>query len=252
MRVAPLFGFTAPMARTGKSLLVDVISILPTGRAMPVKSQGKNEEEFEKRLGGSLLAADLCISIDCSRPLSGDMLCQALTQDEVDVRLLGHSLNIKTATIATIFANGNNLVIEGDLTGRSLLCSLDAKVERPELRNFNVDVVETAHARRGELVVCALTVLRAWQVARKNGERVNIDPFGGFEDWSRRVREALIWLDEADPYDTVDKARGNDPAREALVAVLVQWERHLGAGTPCTVQEIIARAVNVPGFYTAL
>jgi hypothetical protein len=253
MRVAPLFGFTAPMTRTGKSLLVDVVSILATGRAMPVKSQGRNEEEFEKRLGGSLLAADLCISIDnCSRPLSGDMLCQALTQDEVDVRVLGHNRNIKTATIATIFANGNNLVVEGDLTGRSLLCSLDAKVERPELRKFNVDVIETAHARRGELVICALTVLRAWHVARQKGERVNIGSFGGFEDWSRRVREVLIWLGEADPYDTVNKLRANDPAREALVAVLLQWRDHLGIGAPCTVQEVIARAVNVPEFYIAL
>jgi hypothetical protein len=31
---------------------------------MPVLSQGKNEEEFEKRLGASLLADDACINID--------------------------------------------------------------------------------------------------------------------------------------------------------------------------------------------
>ena len=119
--------------------------MLATGRAVPVKSQGRNEEEFEKRLGGNLLAGDVCISIDnCSRPLSGDMLCQALSEDEVEVRVLGHNRNIKTATIATIFATGNNLIIADDLTDRCLLGSLDAGVERPGLRKFTVDVENEA------------------------------------------------------------------------------------------------------------
>jgi putative DNA primase/helicase len=254
MATAPLIGFSAPMARTGKSLLVKLMGILATGRAVPTKSQGKNEEEFEKRLGGNLLAGDVCISIDnCSRPLTGDMLCQALSEDEVEVRVLGFTHNIKTATIATIFATGNNLIIADDLTDRCLLCSLDAKVERPGSRKFSVDVVKETRARRGELVVAVLTILRAWHIARAAGERVNnIDPFGGFDDWSRQVREALIWLGQADPNDTMNKAKENDPAHEELVAVLLQWEKHIGIGSPYTVQEVIAYAVNTPTFYTAL
>ena len=98
----------------------------------------------------------------------------------------------------------------------------------------------------------ALTILRAWHLARTAGERVNVDSFGGFEDWSRRVREALIWLGEADPNDTKEKALTQDPAREALAAVLLQWREHIGIGPCYTVQDVIARAVNVPTFYTAL
>jgi hypothetical protein len=253
MATAPLIAFTAPTARTGKSLLVKLMGILATRRPVPIKSQGKNEEEFEKRLGASLLAGDICISIDnCSAPLSGDLLCQALTEDELDIRPLGHGRNVKTATIATIFATGNNLIIADDLADRCLLCSLDAKVECPGLRKFSVDVVKETRGRRGELVAAALTILRTWHLARAAGERVNVDPFGGFEDWSQRVREALKWLGEADPNDTMIKARENDPAREALVAVLLQWKEHLGIGSPYTIQEVIARAVNTPTFYTAL
>jgi hypothetical protein len=195
MSTAPLTAFTAPAAGTGKSLLIDLMSVLATGRLMPVLSQGKNEEEFEKRLGASLLAGDACISIDnCEAPLSGALLCQALTQGELNIRLLGYSRNIPTAMNAAIFATGNNLVVAGDLTRRCLLGSLDAKVERPELREFQVDVIAEAHAKRGELVMAALTILRAWHVARTGGERVTVDPFGSFADWSRRVREPLIWL----------------------------------------------------------
>jgi hypothetical protein len=250
MSAAPLIGFSAPTARTGKSLLVKLIGILATGRAVPVKSQGRNEEEFEKRLGANLLAGDVCISIDnCSRPLSGDMLCQALTEDEVDVRVLGRSRNIKTATIATIFATGNNLTIAGDLTARCLLCSLDAEVERPGLRKFSVDAEKEARRKRGELVVAALTILRAWHIARAS---VAVDPFGGFEDWSRRVREPLIWLGEADPCDTIKRVQEDDPELDALTTLLEQWKKHLGTGSTHTQQEVIARALITPEFYEAL
>jgi hypothetical protein len=253
MATAPLIAFTSPAAGTGKSLLVDLMSVLATGRLMPVLSQGRSEEEFEKRLGASLLASDVCISIDnCEAPLSGALLCQALTQGELDIRVLGYSRNVRTPVNATIFATGNNLVIAGDLTRRCLLGPLDAKVERPELRHFNVDVIEEAHMRRGELVVAALTILRAWQVARAGGEKVIADPYGSFDDWSRRVREPLIWLGVTDPCDTVAKVRENDPHRDVLSIVLVQWKEHLGIGLVHTVQEVIGLAVNTPTFHTAL
>ena len=253
MSTAPLIAFTSPTAGTGKSLLVDLMSVLATGKLMPVLSQGKNEEEFEKRLGASLLASDVCIAIDnCEAPLSGALLCQALTQGELNIRVLGYSRNVRTAMNATIFATGNNLVIAGDLTRRCLLGSLDAGVERPELRNFNIDIIEETHARRGELVVAALTILRAWHVGQQVGESVQAVPYGGFADWSRRVREPLIWLGEADPCETVAKVRENDPQRDWLMTVVMQWKANLVLDQTYTVQNVIERAVNVPSFYNAL
>jgi hypothetical protein len=81
MDTAPLIAFTAPAAGTGKSLLVDIIALLATGRRMPVIAQGRTEEELEKRLGSALLAGDVAISIDnCEHELKSSLLCQALTQ----------------------------------------------------------------------------------------------------------------------------------------------------------------------------
>jgi hypothetical protein len=252
MSTAPLIGFTAPTAGTGKSLLADLMSVLATGRPMPVLSQGGGEQEFEKRLGASLMAGDACISIDnCEAPLSGTLLCQALTQDEVDIRVLGLSRNVRTPMNATIFANGNNLEIAGDLTRRCLLCTLDARVERPELREFANDVLADARRRRAELVVAGLTVLRAWHVARANGECVKLEPFGSFTDWSRRVREPLVWLGAEDPCATVTTVRENDP-HDLLIAVITQWDLHLGTSYQHTAREIITYALGLPEFYSAL
>jgi hypothetical protein len=253
MATAPLHAFTAPAAGTGKSLLIDLFAFLATGRPMPVIAQGRTEEELEKRLGAALLAGDTAISLDnCDHPLESAFLCQALTQGQLNIRLLGYSQNVETPVNATIFANGNNLVIVGDLVRRTLMCSMDAKCEQPELRAFNVDAREAAKAERGRLVAAGITILRAWQIARQGEATGRLLPFGGFEQWSARVREALLWLGCSDPCGTVAKTRSNDPELEALRGMVVQWRDHLGLNTAYTIQGVIERAVNVGSFYTAL
>ena len=110
-------------------------------------------EETEKRIGAALLAGDVAISIDnCEYPLKSGFLCQAVTQQQLNIRVLGYSVNIDTSMKAAFFATGNNLTIASDLTRRCLLSSLDAQVERPELRKFNVDIIEYVRVNRGELV----------------------------------------------------------------------------------------------------
>src|SRR5207245_182808 len=100
----PLFGFTAPTPGSGKSLLVDMVAMLATGRPMPVIGQGRSEEELEKRLGAALLAGDVAISIDnCNHELQSSFLCQALTQQHLNIRLLGLSRHVKTPVNAAIF-----------------------------------------------------------------------------------------------------------------------------------------------------
>jgi putative DNA primase/helicase len=129
------------------------------------------------------------------------------------------------------------------------VCSLDAHCERPELRTFDGNVLETIRIDRSRLVAAALTVLRAWHVA---GEHVDVPPFGSFECWSRRVRTPLVWLDRADPCETVAKVREDDPNRSALLAVLIQWKEAIGLNAVGTVREIINVAITHPDFMAAL
>jgi hypothetical protein len=250
MTTAPLHAFTAPAPGSGKSLLVDIAATLATGQLAPVISQGYGEEELEKRLGAALLAGDAIISIDnCEYPLTSSLLCQALTQQRLNIRLLGQSRHVEVPINAAIFATGNNLTVAGDLTRRVLLCSIDPHCERPELRQFDIDVIETILANRGALITAALTVLRAWHVT---DARVDLPPFGSFGDWCRRIRAPLSWLGRADPCDTVLKIRDKDPKRTSLNTVLVQWKDRIGIGQPYTVQQVINAAINAPDFHAAL
>ena len=238
---APLHGFNAPTAGTGKSLLVDLASLIATAHPAPVIAQGKSEEEMEKRLGAALIAGDGLIAIDnCEQPLRGELLCQAISQTSLKVRILGKSMNAEVPSNAAIFATGNNLTLQGDMTRRAVRATLDAGVERPELRAFDRDPAAMVTVHRGDYVAAALTILRAYHVA---GRPQQTTPLGSFVDWSRWVRDALVWLGEADPCETMESLRGTDPRLEALTAVLTQWHAVVGEER-VTVHQLIDRATE--------
>jgi hypothetical protein len=247
---APLHGITAPAAGTGKSMLVDLASILITGQDAPVMAPGKNEEEAEKRLGAALLGGDAIVAFDnCVTELSGTLLCQALTQHRVRVRILGQSLQVGVPVSALFTATGNNLTLEGDVTRRALLCELDAGVARPELREFDFNPKTVFRQRRGELVGAGLTILRAGRMAKPKSISA---PLGGFEMWSIWVRDTLRWLDRADPCRSMDRLVENDPLREAHTAVVIAWRDALGIGSKVQVQQIVERANLIQELRNAL
>ena len=68
MPFAPLHGFTAPVAGAGKSMLVDIASILATGHEAGVAALNGNLEEAHKHLSALLMRGDQIIALDnCER-----------------------------------------------------------------------------------------------------------------------------------------------------------------------------------------
>jgi putative DNA primase/helicase len=241
---APLHAFTAPTFGSGKSLLMDVASMIATGHETPVMAQGRTAEEFEKRLAAAFIAGDATIVIDnCEQPLGGEFLCQVLTQPRVTIRVLGQSKNVVVPTNAILFATGNNLRIVGDLTRRALVCSLDPKCERPEQRKFSVDVLELIRRERARYVIAALTILR---FAAVNELPCAPTALGSFEMWSRWVRAAVIYVTGADPCETMERARVEDPELERLRSVVHKWETVIGSRSVTTL-EVIENAAKQTG-----
>ena len=249
MATAPLFGVSAPTPGTGKSLLVDLISVLASGFRAAVIDQGQ-DEEFEKHLDGKLLAGAPLIAIDnIERPLRGSSLCQTLTSERRSIRIFGTQRTVEVPMCSTLFANGNNLEISGDLVRRSLIIKMDAQCEAPELRRFDFDVLAYATAHRIELVIAALTVLKAWHCA---DEDIGLDPLGSFEDWSQRIRAPLVWLGRPDPTASQKEAREGDIEGMLRRAVISEWRDRLGTETYFTTKELIGRAQLVEDFHSAL
>jgi hypothetical protein len=238
--VAPLHAFTAPVAGSGKSMLVDLASIMANGHRTPVMALGQRDDELEKALKGALLGGDVLGCIDnCERPLGGDLLSQICTQSLVNVRPFQTLTNQRVVNRIALFATGNNLQLVGDVTRRALVGGLDPQCERPGLREFETEnPCVIAMRERSALVVAILSIVRAFVLAGCPQETAAL---GSYESWSRWVRDPLIWLGCTDPALTMEAARGSDPRLSALKTILAQWSAQLGDAR-VTAQQVIAAA----------
>jgi putative DNA primase/helicase len=236
---APGHGLDAPVAGSGKTKLFDTASVLATGhRAAAIAAcKGRNAaEEMYKQLAASVLAGDQTILFDnLEIVLDLPLLCQILTEQKVTIRRFGKLRNVVAACVALVGTTGNNLAIAGDNMRRFVVARIIVDVERPELREFDFDPVEEAKKHRPDLVVAALTVVRAYLIS---SERVKLPPLGSFERWSRWVREALVWLGEADPVDTMERVRRVDTAMMKRRQLMKVWP----FATETSVAAVIARA----------
>lgn len=244
--VAPLHLARAPTPGSGKSYLMDIASAIATGEVCPVISAASGEET-EKRLSACLLAGQPIVSIDnLNGDLDGDFLCQAVERRRPQIRILGKSERVTIESRTSIFATGNNLIVRGDMVRRTLVCSLDPEVERPELRKFHTDPVKLIVSDRGAYVAAVLTIARAYLAA---GEPGLARPLASFDAWSRFVRSALVWLGRADPASTIEISRSEDPVLNTLRQFVGAWREEIGVGrgNNKTASEIIKLA-NEPGF----
>lgn len=219
---APIINISAPVRGSGKSTLVDIAAVLSTGRRAAVLSATGNAEELEKRIVGCLLSGDPLVSLDnLNGQLASDLLCQASTAEAVKIRPLGSSAQVEIENTTLWTANGNNLIVAGDLARRSLVCRMDPGMERPEERVFDFDPILVARQNRSRYVGHALTIMRGYVLAGRPA--TGCAPFGSFETWSRLVREALLWAGAADPCDSRAFVLDDDPEAARLEAFLSAW-----------------------------
>ena len=241
--VAPMHVFRASTAGSGKSYMADLAAALATGRPCPVVSAARDESEYEKRLVGLLLGGYQIISLDnVNGELGGDLLCQAVERPFIRLRALGSSVIQEIESRATYFATGNNLRVKGDMVRRTLVCTLDANLERPELRDFTFDPAGIVIADRAKYVSAVLTIARAFALS---GTKQQAPPLASYNEWSRWVREPLIWLGCADPAASMETARQEDPELAELREVMASWYLAFGkeGRTPArSLNEVISEA----------
>jgi len=241
---APLFAFSAPSQRSGKTLQVEAIGIIATGRIPAAYGISQDSEELRKAITSILREGHLIAHLDnIVQPLDSPYLARAVTtplQGFYADRLLGTNCNLRLMTNVMWTATGNNLTFKGDMSTRALLARIDAKVERPEERSFRIpDLHAHLLQNREQLVMAALTILRAYHLAGR--PRQQVKPWGGFDEWSREIREPIVWLGCADPCMTRDRITVDDPERGLIAEVLRQWHEAFG-DRPKLTREVIDAA----------
>ena len=256
----PATGFDAPAAGTGKTLLAKCIGALATGGDVAVLPPTNEDEECRKRLFAALRGGYKVILWDNVRePLGNSVIDSFLTSSLFADRVLGVSENVELPNRSLFLVSGNNLVLTGDTHRRVLLARLDAKIETPFKREFEFDPLEEVCKNRQNLVVAALTIVRAYITAGR--PKAAVGRIASFEMWDDLVRQPLCWLREklhescrdltdlpdfADPADSIDRAASENPETSKLAALLNAWVTTFGV-VPTSASQAIAKAGNLFG-----
>lgn len=198
----PLFVADASCAGSGKTLLIEIASLIATGRPASLNPMPAAEDELRKlftsacRRSATSLVFD---NVSSGGMIGGRILDQALTSRRWTDRILGKSEEADMEFRAVLAATGNNVSLAADTARRSYLCRLEPQTETPESReDFRVpDLRSHVAERRGELVVAALTVVAAY--IRAGRPQQGVRPMGSFESWSGTIRSAIVWAGFPDP-----------------------------------------------------
>ncbi len=226
---APASGFSAPSYGAGKTLLANVVALLGTGVEAPAIALGE-DEETNKTIDSVLLAGDPVALIDnISTTIGGDKICAATTSETTSIRLFHTQTRQSVANKSFWMLTGQNLQVRADMVRRSLIAEIDPDMEHPEQRSgFKIpDMKRWVAAQRLRLLAAAFTIMRAHILA---DPACDAKPLGSFEDWSRRVREPLLWLDQADPVARQSVAQDEDPVHQQIERVFADLFAVFGHG----------------------
>ena len=185
----PLHAIDAPAPGTGKTWLVDVLSIVATGQQPLTLTEADNEEEWRKRIAAALAGSPTMLLIDnIRRRLVTGALASALTAwPRWRDRLLGRNdAVLLVPVLCSWFATGNKLNVDQELARRSVLTRLDAGVEKPHKRTGfrHTPLHAWTGESRGRLMGAVLTFVQAWAAA---GRPPGSGTLGSYEEWIRVV-----------------------------------------------------------------
>jgi hypothetical protein len=180
----PLHLFEKPSPGTGATLLIDMLSLPATGRPIPTMTEGRDEDEWRKRITAKLATGSAFLLIDnLRRRLDSAAVAAGITSTTWEDRLLGFSTMARLPVRCVWVATGNNPAVSTEIARRTVRIRMDAKLDRPWLRNGfrHENLRGWANQNRGLIVVAALTLIRAWILQGKPKGKTTL---GMFERWS--------------------------------------------------------------------
>ena len=173
-----------PAPGTGATLMVDVISIIATGAGASVMVEGRDEDEWRKRLTAKLREIPAIVLIDnLRRQLDASSVAAALTAPYWEDRVLGKSEMTRFPIRCVWIATGNNPQFSNEMARRMVRIRLDPHEDQPWLREGfrHPNLLAWVWQNRARLVAACLTLGRAWIAAGMPRHQKTI---GSFEGWA--------------------------------------------------------------------
>jgi hypothetical protein len=251
----PLTVFDASTPGAGKTLLAELIALIAFGRALARTPYSEDDAELRKAITSIAMAGDRLVLLDnVASAFGGSALDAALTATVWRDRRLGtNELTLLPLSVVWL-ASGNNVQFRGDVLRRILHCRLEPSDENPEERDpgkFQIKEPLDRYVlqRRPELVVAALTIVRAYHVAGRPAQKL---PAIDFRAWSDLVRNTVFWAIGADPCATRKALVATDTASADRAALVEGWAELPGAHKGLTTAETLKILDENKAFYATL
>ncbi len=241
----PMFAVSANVAGSGKSMLIDIASLIATGKVSARKPY-LNDGELGKSITAIAIEAIPSVMLDnVDGSLGGANLDMVLTSMVWTDRVLGISATTGELPIRTVWScTGNNVRFAGDTRRRVLPIRIDSRLEKPEERKgFKIDpLLPWVLENRASLVRDALTIARAFVIAGRIDQGLR---WGSFEAWTALIPSAIAWLGLGSPIETRATLDATDDSLELARAFILGIEESTQRrGKPVTASEIIDDAVG--------
>lgn len=168
----PLHLIEKPTPGTGAGLLTEVLAIPALGCPPALMAEGRDEDEWRKRITAVLSRGPTFVILDNIRStLDSAALSAVLTATSWEDRLLGHSRVVTLPVRCVWVATGNNPAVSHEIARRSVPIRLDSGKENPWERppeNFRYPELRVwTMGHRSELVWAALVLTQAWLAANR-------------------------------------------------------------------------------------
>lgn len=226
--LVPMALLNAPVAGSGKTLLINTAAQIATGRqAALTAAPSRDDEELRKRITSLLMAGDPIVVFDnVGERLTSSVLAQALTAPVWGDRVLGRSQMLHLEQRAVWAATGNNLQVGGDLARRCYPINLDPRMAQPWRRDFRrPDLDRWVDQHRGDLLRAVLIIGRSWFArGRPDGGSA---PWGTYHGWAQTLAGMLSTAGVAGFLDNLDELHdGADVETAGWLRLLSLWRDH--------------------------
>lgn len=218
--ITPAFASDGPEFGAGKTLLLETIASIASGKAAVISPPFTGDEsEIRKMLTSIALGGDTYLLLDNLEGYLHSPTLQAfLTGSRWNDRLLTTNRMLKgVSTRIFMGMTASNISFSGDLQRRVISWRIDPGMERGAGRIFDFCPKETGISMRKEIIAAVLGLTLA---AKKADLPPVTESLGSFTAWERVVRTTLRYIERltdgrfVDPVPrTIDATAANDDTR---------------------------------------
>ncbi|NQT19530.1 MAG: bifunctional DNA primase/polymerase [Planctomycetes bacterium] len=224
----PLHMIGAPIARTGKSKLAELVfGGVILGRPTPAMQITERDEERDKRVIGLLLAGETLVHLDnLPNYVDSAAISSLLTATTYSGRLLGANQILNLPNNLTLVATGNNVQASSEIIKRTVPIILQPTSAHPEERRdfAHEDLWQFVKAERRMVLECLLGMVENWLEA---GRPEHGNPLGGFETWSHVIGGILQVNAQTEWRKNERRWRAaNDPHGREMTEFVALWWDH--------------------------